>query len=152
MRNVLSHCVYSLWFLWRAENLAMSHSDDIIPTLKIQKKHRNAVSHVHNSASWTAAPISCLRLPLGERKGTDYRHIPSACLFHAEGSSVFQREPGDFSPFPRYSQPARPSTALGRIGDKSSMDCKYTKPVAFLPLSLSATIGQTVRTVQLSGI
>lgn len=47
------------------------------------KTHWNAVSHVYSLSLWTAAPISCLWLPVGERKGTDYRHIPNVCLFHA---------------------------------------------------------------------
>lgn len=56
----------------------MLHSDDIIPTPKIQKLIE-ILSVVYYLA---------FLLPVGERKSTDYRHIPNVCLFPA----LFQGE------------------------------------------------------------
>lgn len=55
----------------------MLHSDDIIPTLNIQKL-----------IEIPSVVYLVFLLAVGERKSTDYRHIPNVCLFPA----LFQRE------------------------------------------------------------
>lgn len=55
----------------------MLHSNDIIPTLKIQKL-----------IEILSVVYLVFLLPVAERKSTDYRHIPNVCLFAA----LFQRE------------------------------------------------------------
>lgn len=95
MRNVLRHYGYRLGFcgdqrIWQCYTVMT-----LLQCWKWKKKnHWNAVSHIYSISLWIAAPISCLWLPVGERKGTDYRHIPNVCFFHA-----FFREKQEISLF-----------------------------------------------------
>ena len=105
------------------------------------KNHCNAVSRVYSFSLWTAAPISCLWLPAGERKSTDYRCIPNVCLFHA-----FFREKQHVSEGNRRFVSFFPPNIQGQLDlqllrkdlqwKQQSMNCRYTKLFAFLPLSL----------------
>lgn len=157
MRNVLPHCVYSLCFLWRAENLAILHSDDIIPTLKTQKNpvEMLSVMYIVFLCGLLLLTAACnYLLGRGRAQITGLFHVFVFSMHLSEGSGMFQRESGDFSPFPHYSRAARPSAALGRFWDESSMNCRYTKPcyLSSSLSSLSANIGQTLWMVQLSGV